>query len=843
MTNNTSLFSYSSLNAQELFKELSSSSQGLPAHEAKKRLLEWGANVISQKKERSFVVEFFSHFLNPLILILLFASTLSFFMGEITDAIIIFCIILFSVLLDFFQEYSADKALKKLVESVRTTATVIRNGRKKEVQVTELVEGDLIFLSSGDLIPADARVLQTEYFFVNQSAITGESYPCEKTVEPIANPVSIPEMNNIIFRGTNVVSGSATAIILKTGKNTEFGRIASKLGQAPPKSEFELGINKFGLFLMKIILMLVIFIFFINSFLKHNFFQSFMFAIAIAVGVTPELLPMIMSVTMTFGSKQMSKKGVIVKKLSSIPNFGGMNVLCTDKTGTLTENKIALVKYTNFKGDNDERVLRLAFVNSSFQTGIKNPLDEAVIIFKKVDISDCEKVEEIPYDFSRKKMSVVFKSQGKNTLVTKGAPEEVFKGCTHFRDAGKPQIISEAILKSAEAFYFDLSKEGFRVLAVASKEVQTQETYTKGDEVGMVLEGFVSFLDPPKKDVREAISALEEMGVEVKVITGDNELVTKKICSEVGLTVKGVLFGSDMDKLTDDALRIAVQKTTIFARCSPDEKNRIITALRASNNVVGYMGDGINDAPSLKTSDVGISVDSAVDVAKESADIVLTKKSLGVLKDGIIEGRKTFANTMKYVMMALSSNFGNMFSAAGAVLFLPFLPMLPIQILFNNLIYDFSQVTIPTDKVDDSWVKTPKRWNLDFVKKFMYTFGPISSIFDFITFFFLFVVVKASAPVFQTGWFMESLATQTLVIHVIRTKELPLVRSRASYPLIISSIACLALGWIIPYTALGKIFKFEPMPLHIMLVLVGIVLTYLLTVEIAKRFFFKANDF
>lgn len=827
-----------------LFKQLNTSNEGLSHNEAKKRLEEQGPNILAEKKEFNVILEFLPHFTNPLVLILLFAAGISFFMGMTTDAIIIGCMVIFSVILDFFQEYSADKAMKKLLNSVRITATVVRNNKKEVVPVTDVVVGDVIFLSSGNMIPADARIIEAKDLFVNQSEITGESFPSEKTAIPAkTKSSSISEMNNIVFLGTNVISGSATAVIIKTGKNTEFGEIASKLAQTPVKSDFEKGITNFGYFLMKIVFILVIFIFFFNSFLKHEYFQSFMFAIAIAVGITPELLPMIMSVTMAVGSKKMFKKGVIVKKLSSIPNLGSMTILCTDKTGTLTENSISLVECSDYTGKSDESVFLLAYLNSFFQTGIQNTLDDAVISYKKVDINGYKKIGEIPYDFLRKCMSIIVKEGKKHILITKGATEEIFKCCSQYRRLGKTIDFDKKVREKALKTYHELSEQGFRVLSVASKKVKAKEVYSKSDESKMVFEGFVSFLDPPKKDVKEVIKQLQSLGVETKIVTGDNELVTMKICNEVGLEVKGILIGEDLNKLTDDALRVKAQTTTLFARCSPDEKNRIINALKANNNVVGYMGDGINDAPSLKTADVGISVDSAVDIAKESADIILTKKSLKDLKEGIIEGRKTFGNTMKYIIMSLSSNFGNMFSAAGAILFLPFLPMLPIQILLNNLIYDVSQVTIPSDKVDNEWVQKPKRWNMDFVKKVMYIFGPISSLFDFITFFILFFVIKASAPVFQTAWFMESLATQILVIHIIRTKTLPIIKSRASTLVLASSTLCLATGWIIPYTPLGSLFKFEPLPLYILAILASIVLAYLIVVEIAKKYFYRKVDF
>lgn len=834
---------YSSKEVDSVLKSLATSRNGLHDHEASSRLKKYGVNSVSEKHVNQFV-KFLSYFASPLIMILIFAAGISLAVGQKTDAVIIFLMVIFGVLLDYFQEYSADKSVKKLLESVKATATVIRSGKKKTIHTKEIAIGDILFLSPGDMVPADARIIEAKDFFVSQATITGESFPSEKTSEPVPSKSdSIADQTNIVFSGTSVVSGSATAVVIKTGEHTEFGKISSSLSQKQDKSEFEVGVSKFSLLVMKVTFFLVIFIFLFNSIFKHDYLQSFMFAIAIAVGLTPELLPVIMSVTMAVGSKKMAKKGVIVKKLSAIPNFGGMNILCTDKTGTLTENKIELVKYTSIDGKEDEHVFFFTYLNSFFQTGIKNSMDEAVLNFRETSTKQFDKVDEIPYDFTRKRMSVVVRKSRKDVLITKGAPEEIFNICKYYRLNGKQKKLSKEAKNKAIKLYHALSNDGYRVLAVATKDIVAKKTYSKHDESEMVLIGFVSFLDPPKKDVKQTIKDLEELGVEIKVITGDNELVTKKVCSEVGLEVKGILLGSEISQMQDNALRIKAANTTIFARCSPTEKNRIIHVLKSGDNVVGYLGDGINDAPSLKSADVGISVDTAVDVAKESAELVLTKKSLHDLKEGIIEGRKTFGNTVKYVMMTLSSNFGNMFSAAGAVLFLPFLPMLPIQILLNNLIYDFSQITIPTDNVDEEWTKKPKRWNLPLLKKFMYVFGAISSIFDFITFFVLYFVIKSAAPVFQTAWFMESLATQILVIYVIRTKQTPFIKSRPSMLVVLSSIGCLALGWILPYTAIGRYFKFMPIPFHILLILAGIVLVYLVVVQLTKKWFYAKYDF
>jgi Mg2+-importing ATPase len=837
ITENTN--NYSSLPAEKILKNLQTSKNGLSEHEAKKRLTLYGRNVIAEKKEINVILEFLSHFKSPLIIILLFAAGISAYFGESTNALIVGVMVLVSVILDFFEEHSANNAAEKLKEKVSSTATVIRAGVKKEIKASEICQGDIIFLSSGDLIPADARVIEADDFFVNQSALTGESFPREKIPAAAENKESnIPD--NILCLGSSVVSGTALALVFKIGKDTEFGKIAQNILKKEDKSGFELGISRFGFFISKIILFLVLFIFLFNSLINKDVLGSFMFAIAIAVGVTPELLPMIMSITMARGSQRMAKSGVIVKKLSSIPSFGSMDILCTDKTGTLTEDNIKLVTYTDIFGNHDEQVFLHTYLNSFHQTGVKNPLDKAVLDYKKAKIEGYKKIEEIPFDFVRKMMSVAVVGREGRILITKGAPEEVILKCDSYYKQGKKSPFSVDLKNSAFAYYKKLSADGYRVLAVAIKpDLPAKEKYTHTDENQLELLGFVSFLDPAKKDAGPVLAELKRRGVEVKVITGDNELVAKKICNDINLDIKGVLLGGEIDALTDDALRVRAEKTTIFARFSPDEKNRVINALRSGKHVVGYLGDGINDAPSLKAADVGISVNTAVDVAKESADIILTKKSLQVITDGVLEGRRSFGNTMKYIMMGLSSNFGNMFSVAGAIFYLPFLPMLPVQILLNNFIYDFSQITIPSDKVDDDWIKKPRNWDLSFIKKFMYVFGPISSFFDFLTFFILFSIFKVGESTFQTGWFMESLATQTLVIHVIRTRQIPFLQSRASKFLLLSTFTAVAVGWLVPFTSLGKFFKFSPLPLNILFTIIGLVAVYLVLVEIVKRIFYK----
>jgi Mg2+-importing ATPase len=843
MKHTTNYLSTTSL--KDVFTELKTGKQGLTEEEAKIRLKRYGRNIISDKKEQGIILEFLSHFNDPLIIILLVAAGVSASFGEIKNFIIILIMVLVSVFLDFFEEHSANTAAKKLKERVHTTATVIRDGKKRDINASHICVGDIIFLSSGDLVPADARIIEADDFFVNQSSLTGESFPCEKKPYITRKEGMVEHDNeNIVFLGSSVESGTARAVVFQIGKATEYGQIAETLLNAERKSDFEIGITNFGYFIMKIILILVLVIFLGNAVIHRDILQSFIFAIAIAVGVTPELLPVVMSITMALGAKRMAKFGVIVKKLSAIPNFGSMDILCTDKTGTLTEDNIELVLYADITGEHDENVLLYTYLNSVHQTGVRNTLDRAVLAYKKLDVSAYVKTEEIPFDFVRKMMSVAVDGPEGQILITKGAPEAVVEKCKTYTKNGVAHTLTSPVRKKALAYYESLSAEGYRVLALAIKtKLPKKEKFTKADEENLTLIGFVSFFDPAKKDIKAVLESLHEYGVEVKVITGDNELITQKICKDIDMEVKGILLGKDIHAMTDDALAVKAEETTIFARFSPDEKNRIITALRARGHVVGYMGDGINDAPSLNAADIGISVENAVDVAKETADIILTRKHLKPIIDGVIEGRKAFGNTMKYIRMSLSSNFGNMFSVLGAILFLPFLPMLPIQILLNNFIYDISQFTISSDAIDADWIQKPRKWNLDSVKKFMYVFGPVSSLFDFCTFYILFVVFNLGMSEFQTGWFMESLATQVLVIHVIRTRHLPVFKSRASMLLTLSTVSAVLVAWCIPFTPLGKVFNFAPLSLPVVGVISGLVISYLAIVEVTKRIFYKRFGF
>ncbi len=848
---------YARKSISENLKILSTTKEGLSSEEAIHRKKEYVKKFGEEKVHAHILLAFFKELKSPFLLVLLFAAGISFFVGETTDSIIILAIVCISAILDFSQKYSADSALKKLLDRLKITTIVIRNNEKKEIPIQDVVVGDILFLSSGDMVPADARIIENHSCFVNEATMTGETFPVQKTADFILKKEGINEKNeknnthfeNILLAGTSIISGYVYAVTIKTGKNTEYGTIASTLNDTDSKSEFLQGIDNFGLFIMKLGFFLVIFIFLFNSLFKHAYFESFMFAIAISVGLTPELLPLIRTITLTIGSKKMEKKGVLVKKLSAIPNFGSMSVLCTDKTGTLTENKIALANVVNYSGEVSLNLFRFAYINSFFQAGVKNPIDDALLQSRNhhsfESISAVRKIDEIPYDFSRKMITVIVEDVKKiATLITKGAPENVFTICTKCMVEKKEVKMTNAILKKAQKTYDDLSKQGYRVLAVAIKNEflknkNKERKFTRLDEKDMTFLGFILFSDTIKKDVKAVIQELEELGVEIKVLTGDNEFVTEKVCRDAGLLVKGVLLGNEIAQLSQNALAIRLKEVTICARCSPIEKQKIILALRSRNIVVGYLGDGINDAPSLTCADVGISVDTGVDVAKEAANIIITKKSLYDLKEGIIDGRKAFNNMMKYIMMSISSNFGNMFSAAGAVLFLPFLPMLPTQILLNNLIYDVSQFAIPTDHVDREELLKPKHWNFEFIKKFMYVFGPISSLFDFLLFGILFFVLHVSIGVFQTAWFIESLATQLLVIHIIRTRKIPFVKSKPTFFLLASSLFFLCMAILIPYTSFGSYFKFVQLPLPILLLIAGIVCVYLFCVQIVKTWFFK----
>jgi len=831
-----------SLPTDELLLQLHASHSGLTSKEAEARLVAFGPNEIAKRKKRTAVVAFLLHFRSPLVIILLIAGLIAGFLGDVTDTAIIFSIVFMSVLLDFYQESKAEKAAETLREKVPTTATVVRNGVRREVKLSEIVPGDVVFLSAGDIVPADARVIAAKDLFVDQSALTGESFPVEKKKAEASqvSAATVTECINCLFFGTSVVSGTSSAVVIRTGNSTEYGKIARTLVARQPETEFERGLRRFGYLIMEVTLSLVLFVFFIIALYKHHVLESLLFSVALAVGLTPELLPMILSVNLSKGALAMSEKGVIVKRLASIQNFGSMDVLCTDKTGTLTDNKITLLLHVDLEGKDSEEVLLYSFLNSHYETGLKSPLDEAILRHENVDVKGYEKIDEVPFDFVRKRVSIVVEHEGQRFLITKGAPEEIFKVSSHCKVAGNLLGLSAELRKKMEQSFYELSSKGYRVLGLSFKEVKERKAvYSADDEADMVFLGFVAFMDPPKESVKESLELLKKANIELKILTGDSDVVTKTVCERLGFEIKDVVLGSEIAELQDDALARVVEKANIFARVAPGQKDRIMSALRGNGHVVGFLGDGINDAPSMKTSDVGISVDNAVDVAKESADIILLRKDLTVLGQGVLEGRKTFGNTMKYVMMGTSSNFGNMFSVAAASLFLPFLPMLPTQILLNNLLYDVSELPIPTDNVDVEYVEKPRRWDTSFVRRFMLIFGPISSVFDFLTFFIMLSVFHAAESMFQTAWFLESLATQTLAIFLIRTRRTPFYRSRPSRFLLLSSLGVVGLALVVPFTPLGRLFGFVRLPLTFYAVLAGLVVLYLGLVEVIKRRFYR----
>ncbi|MCM8798002.1 MAG: magnesium-translocating P-type ATPase [Candidatus Omnitrophica bacterium] len=839
-------FDYLGSTPEVLFERLKTSQKGLTEEEAKNRLEEYGYNEPAKKRKRTILFQILSKFFNPLVIVLLIIAGFSIFFGEKVSAILVILMALMSVFLSFIQEYRAGKEAERLSEMVRATATVYRNGKSKEIKIREIVPGDIVDLFAGDMIPADLRIISCKDLFINQAALTGESFPVEKIAEPIKLKNGAPaELTNIAFMGSTVVSGTALGVVVKTGVATQFGELSRKLATIAVESGFDKGIRRFTWLMIRAMLILVLIIFAINTFFKKgDIIQAFLFSLSVAVGLTPEMLPMLVTLNLSKGAIAMSKKEVIVKRLNAIQNFGAMDVLCTDKTGTLTLDKIVLEKHCDVVRKDDEDVLRFAYINSFYQTGLKNILDRAILRHEKLLVKQYKKIDEIPFDFSRKMMSVVVEVNGKNRIITKGAPEEIFKRCTKYELDGEILDMEQLILTDLKTEYDELSAQGFRVLAIAYKDFEkTKERYSKDDEQDLILKGYIAFLDPPKPTAKKTIKALKSLGIEFKVLTGDNELVTKKICSEVGLDVKGIITGEQIEKTSDIELRELVKTTSVFARLSPLQKEKVIRALHANKHIVGYLGDGINDAPALKAADVGISVNNAVDIAKESADIILLKKSLMVLGDGVTEGRKTFGNILKYIKMGSSSNFGNMLSMTGASIFLPFLPMLPIQILLNNFLYDLSQVAIPTDSVDQEYLLKARPWNVDYIKKFMVIIGTISSIFDFVTFGVLLFVFKASESFFHTGWFLESLCSQTLVVHIIRTGKIPFIESKPSQFLIFTSIYIVTIGLVIPFTPLGKYFGFIPPPATYFIALIIIITAYLFMVQSVKKWFIKRYEY
>ena len=828
---------------RDLLALLQATPAGLTSDEAKQRLRQHGPNSLVGESRFAPLLGFLAFFANPLVLILLAASAISIVLGDHVGGTIIIAIVLLSVVVNFYMEFQARHAVEDIRKQVATTASVLRDGHELELPVAELVPGDIIRLNAGDLAPADARLLDSKDLHVRESALTGESLPVDKAASDLpAGQHTIADASNSLFLGTAMQTGIGTAVIVRTGKDTAFGAIAQRLAMRPPETEFGRGIRHFGLMITRVMMLLVLFVLLVNIVLHRPLLESFLFSVALAVGMTPEMMPMIITISLAQGARRMARKKVLVKQLTAIEDFGSMEILCSDKTGTLTEGEIALDRHVDVEGRDNDEVLRFVYLNSYFQTGIKSPLDDAILKYQRPAITEYEKVDEIPFDFNRKRLSVVVRRGGEDLLITKGEAESVFAICATVTIEGAPQPFDESRRAQAAETLKKLSADGYRALGVAVRKVEKQDAYALAAEREMTLAGFAAFLDPPKEGIVAVLEALKKNGVSVVIMTGDNQYVTQKVAHDVGLPTDRIVTGDQLDTMDDAALAYQAEHGAIFARVSPEQKNRVILGLKARGLVVGYIGDGINDAPSLHTADVGISVMNGVDVAKDAAKIILLEKDLAVLNDGVMEGRRCFANIMKYIIMGTSSNFGNMFSMAAASLFLKFLPMLPTQILLNNFLYDTSQIAVPGDNVDPALQHKPKRWQIGFIRQFMTIIGPISSIYDFLTFGVLLWMFHAAtnAPLFRTGWFVESLATQTLVVFVIRTAGNPF-KSRPSGQLLISVVAITVVGAVLPYTPLGPLLGFTPLPLSLLGAISLLGLTYLFLVQAVKTWFYRRH--
>jgi Mg2+-importing ATPase len=833
-------FTFWSKAVNEIAQGVNSSIHGLSEKDAQQILKRVGPNRTQTKKRVTPLGLFLNQFKSPIVLILVFATLISAFLQDWADAIIIFLIVMGSALLSFYQEYNANNAAEKLKEQVSFKTDVLRDGKATTVPTDEIVPGDVVLLAAGSLIPADGLVIEARDFFVNQAVLTGETFPVEKMPGILPESAGLADRTNVVFMGTNVSSGSAKAIIVQTGLQTALGQIANRLTLRPPETEFERGIRKLGFLLTEVMFVLVLGIFFFNVLLQKPVLDSLLFSIALAVGLTPQLLPAIININLSKGSQEMAKHGVIVRRLESIENFGSMDILCTDKTGTLTQGVVQLDGALGVNGEPSDQVGLYAYLNAHMQTGLPNPMDEAIVRKEIKGADEYKKVDEIPYDFIRKRLTVVAERNNSSPyMITKGALNNVLAVCSHIQIGDEEKALDTGQQAQIQEKYAAWSAQGYRVLGVAVKTVSGQaHPFSKTDETDMAFVGFLLFLDPPKEGVKETIQALAKLGVQLKVITGDNKLVARHTGQTVGLGDAVVLTGGELDDLRDEALWHAVEQTTIFAEVDPNQKERIILALKKRGHVVGYMGDGINDAPSLHSADVGISVANAVDVAKEAADLVLLKQDLDVLREGIVQGRKTFANTLKYVFMATSANFGNMFSMAGASLFLPFLPMLPKQILLINFLTDLPELTIARDHVDDVFVERPHRMDIAFIRRFMLIFGPLSSLFDFTTFGVLIWLMKANEQSFQTGWFIESILSAGVVVFAVRTR-LPFTRSRPSRAMLaVTAVVMLITVWL-PYSPLAGLLGFTPLSIPYLLVIFGIVALYFISAELTKRWFYR----
>jgi P-type Mg2+ transporter len=830
---------YWSSSAVEQLRCLESSAEGLTSSEAARRLTVYGPNRLRPRRKDDWLSLLLAQFKSPITLILIGAAGLSFFLQDPVDATIILGIVLISALLGFWQEHSAANALKKLLAIVTVKASVLRDGQEIEIPVYSVVPGDVILVSAGSTIPGDCLILESKDLFVDEATLTGETYPAEKQPGVLSEETSLGHRTNLLFLGTHVVSGTAKAVVVRTARQTEFGKVSDRLQFRPPETDFEHGIRRFGYFLTEVTLLLVFCIFAANVLLHRPVLESLLFSLALAVGLTPQLLPAIISVNLAHGAKRMADEDVIVRRLSSIENFGSMDILCSDKTGTLTEGVIRLHAAEDAAGVSSDKVLQYAYLNACFESGFTNPIDEAIRAGHPCDVTTCRKLDEVPYDFIRKRLSVLVAMDNHHVLITKGAVDNVLAVCSAVETAKGSIVPLDSVRSSIQDRFHALSNEGFRTLGVAYRTMDSAETIAKAAEADMVFLGFLVLEDPPKADIVQTVQRLGSLGVGLKMITGDNRLVAANVARQVGLSADRILTGGEIRQMSDDALRQQANASAVFAEVEPNQKERIILALKQASHVVGYMGDGINDASALHSADVGISVDQAVDVAKEAADIVLLKRDLGVLVRGVQEGRATFSNTLKYVYMATSANFGNMFSMAGASLFLPFLPLLPKQILLMNVLTDFPEMTIATDSVDEELLAKPRRWDIRAIRNFMLVFGTLSSVFDYLTFGALLLVLRANEEGFRTGWFLESVISASLIVLVVRTRKL-FWRSKPSVYLLWTTVAVVAVTLVLPYTPVASPLGFRPVAPAFLLMLAAIVASYIAAAEVAKRWFYRS---
>jgi Mg2+-importing ATPase len=827
-----------SSSATEMLQRYQTAEEGLTGAEARQRLARYGSNLLKPPKRSDVFTLLLSQFKSPLILILFFATGMSFFLHDPVDALIILTIVLVSGGLGFWQERSATNAVEKLLAIVQITASVFRDGAAKEIPVEEIVPGDIVILNAGDIVPGDCLIQEAKDLFVDEAMLTGETFAVEKTVAVLAAETPLGRRTNALWMGTHVVSGNAKAVVISTGKETEFGKVSERLKLRPQETDFERGIRQFGYFLMEVTLVLVIAIFAINVYLARPVLDSFLFSLALAVGLTPQLLPAIISINLAHGAKRMAQAKVIVKRLASIENFGSMNVICSDKTGTLTEGIVHLQSALDVDGAPSDKVFLHAYLNAFYETGFTNPIDKAIRTDRQVDLTGYRKLDEIPYDFLRKRLSILVAHEDTHLMATKGALANVLAVCSAAETGGGTILDIALVRDRIQRHLEEFSDKGFRTLGVAYKNMGSESFIGKDHEAGMTFLGFLVLFDPPKPNLVKTIASLKNLGVSLKIITGDNRLVAANVSRPMGLSNTKILTGPDLREMSDGALLKHVGDVDVFAEIEPNQKERIILAFRKAGNVVGYMGDGINDASALHAADVGISVESAVDVAKEAADIVLLEKDLDVLVRGVREGRTTFANTLKYVFMATSANFGNMFSMAGVSLFLPFLPLLPKQILLTNLMTDFPEMTIATDRVDSEMVDYPRRWDIKAIRKFMITFGLVSSVFDYLTFGALLTVLHANQVQFRTGWFLESVISASLIVLVIRSRK-PFFKSRPGKYLLMATLLIVVVTLIVPFTPLGEMFGFSRLPISFLLLLGAILLLYVFTAEMAKTVFYK----